>query len=65
MILAFFAIVIGSVLLYLELQTYGEWPQWKIRSAPPPAAAPSARLVVPAFTETAAIRSVAGDVRYG
>lgn len=30
LIIAFIALTTGSVLLYLELQTYGEFPWWKI-----------------------------------
>ena len=62
MILAFFAIVIGCVLLYLELKTYGDWPQWKGSGA---SSSPSAQVVVPASADELAVRSAVRNARLG
>ncbi len=58
MILAFFAIVIGCVLLYLELKTYGDFPWWEGKTSAPK---PSAQVVVPVSTDVAAIRDIRFD----
>ncbi|UUO06042.1 hypothetical protein M4951_22110 [Blastopirellula sp. J2-11] len=48
LILSFIALLIGAILMYLELNQFGTFPQWKVSQASPataialPAAAPSA-----------------------
>ena len=30
LILSFIALTTGAILLFMELQRYGSWPQWKV-----------------------------------
>jgi len=48
LILSFFAIVTACVVLYLELSTYGDWPQWDVTKA----MGSSAQLLAPSTWQT-------------
>lgn len=37
LLISFIALTIGSILMFLELQRYGSWPQWRVSQADRPA----------------------------
>jgi len=37
LLLSFVALTIGAILMFLELQRYGSWPQWRVSQADRPA----------------------------
>jgi hypothetical protein len=45
LILSFLAVTVACVLLWLELNSYGSFPQWKVSGA----SGPSASLTAPAW----------------
>lgn len=37
LLLSFVALTIGAILMFMELQRYGSWPQWRVSQADRPA----------------------------